>query len=261
MIEEALPCLENRLMKVIDAIWEKRNLDLYVSELIFERGDTINDFLKIEDDLRNHYIVAKIPNQNIELVHNLEQFSFRYLENQISILFNHQATEELKTSWIDRFQKFTCEILIEESDLNTISRLILEGLFENDRFSIDPFISDEKPNLRISNWLRDIFKREAPGIYLIKDMNRKIVGFFVLKNPDAKTLFVELAGIFKEYRNKGYSFLLLKYILSTAKILSMNSIRADISSNNMNTLNTFARFVPFKIVSNNVVLRRIPERD
>ncbi|MCD4770574.1 MAG: GNAT family N-acetyltransferase [Bacteroidales bacterium] len=243
-------------MRFIDAYWEQRNLGLKVCELIFDKNETIDDYelnRKISDF---DYIVAKIHKDNIRLIHELEGLDFRYLENQLSLVINVKMIEKIDKKWESRYKKIDCVLLNEKSDLQDIIRKTEEGLFGNDRFSVDPEINDGGPNKRIANWITDISLRDNSKIYLLKS-EEKILAFFVFKQLDEKSAFIEIAGIFKEYRTRGYSLLLLFHMLQASFDTGIKRLKADISTNNINALNFFSRFVNFKIRANYVVLRKI----
>ena len=242
-------------MKVIDAYWEKRNLGLRVCEIAFKEDDffdvnTISNIEKLYD-----YLVAKIPEESVPLVHELENFGFRYLENQQVIYFLSEELLSIDKAWVDRFQNIKCAIVTDKIVLESICDHIKKGLYTKGRISADPEIEDGISDLRIVNWLKDIFEMGNALVYrLIKEENA--IGYFVLEKMNNNHINIVQAGIFRGYQDKGLSFLLLYYILKTAFDFGFKGIFASISTGNRKTLNSISKFVHLTVKQTYIVMRK-----
>lgn len=242
-------------MKVVNATWEKRNLGLKVCEITFQSGDAKGDFSKILDENIYDYYVARVPSTEIQLVHDLESIGFRYLENQMNIYFDTIEIHRIDERWIGRFGDYTCNLCTGGDEFDEIISRTRSGLFEKDRMSVDPLIDKSLPDKRVANWILDMQKQADNSIYIIRKSN-EMVGFFILRKTAPLTSYVEMAAIFSEYRKRGLAFLLIYNILVMAAREGSKRILASLSTNNISTINTFTRFINFRIQDVSVVLRK-----
>ena len=227
-----------------------------VCELIFDSRDII-DYKKISE-LENlyRYLVAKIPGDSAAMVHAMEEIGFRYLENQQTIYFETDQFLKIDECLKDRFREINCVKIHEKDSLENICELIKEGLYVKGRITADPLIPEGVSDLRIINWLKDLYMDEDALIYSL-EKNSGPVGYFVLKRTNKVHLNIVQAGVFREYQNRGYSFLLLYYILKTAFKNEFTGIFASVSANNIKTMNSISKFVYVSIKESYVVLRKM----
>lgn len=240
-------------MKVVDAYWEERNLGLKVCEIIFDENDVGISISKLEKSY--DYLVAKVPSSLTGLVHELEDQGFRYLENQIILHFGSDQYVKLDESWQSRFTDFKCSIVTEERELFDICNQIRKGLYVNGRISSDPLIPAGISDLRITNWLNDLFIKKDTRVYMLSEQNIP-VGYFVLEKVKNVHLNIVQAGIFRDYQNRGFSFLLLYNILRRAYEDGFKGIFASVSSGNIKTINSISKFVHLSVKETYVVLRK-----
>lgn len=242
-------------MKLTNAVWELRNIGLRVCEIQFGRGDGEREIGEVPGGDSYDYYVAKVPAENISLVHALEERGFRYLENQLNISFTTEEVNRIDKRWIERFSGYTCSPVQSEEESGHIIKKSGEGLFEKDRFSVDPLIAEGVPDRRIAYWIGDIYRSGASSLYLLK-RGVDIVGFFIIRKTGKSSVYVEMAAIFSEYRNRGLSFLLIYNILLMSARIGAKEITASMSTNNISTINTFTRFINFRLEEVSVVLRK-----
>jgi hypothetical protein len=242
-------------VKVIDAYWEKRNLGLRVCEILFDQ-DEIIDNNKLSDLEESYdYLVAKIPGDSVSLVHDLENKGFRYLENQQVIYFLTSELLKIDKAWEARFKEVTCEKVTHLKVLAEICNQIMKGLYLTGRISADPDIKKGISDLRIVNWLKDIYEKENVSVYCLIKQN-KIVGYYALERINIFHMNIVQAGIFLGYQDKGYSFLLLYYILKSSLGEGCRGIFAAISAGNTKTLNSISKFVHINVKKTLVIMRK-----
>ncbi len=243
-------------MKIIDAFWEKRNLGLRVCELIFGSNDVIDHDIITEIENSYDYLIAKIPGNSTALMHDLEERGFRYLENQQVIYFQTDQFLKISKFWKNRFHEIQCARISEIDSLERICSEIRKGLYLDGRISADPLIEKGISDLRIVNWLRDLHTKSSTSVYSLKKGDL-LIGYFVLEDIGNNHLNIVQAGIFKEFQNKGFSFLLLYNILNTALVNGYKGIFASISTGNIKTLNSISRFVKFSVKDTFIVARKM----
>ncbi len=86
-------------MKIVNAYWDEKISGYKTCEILFEKHDTYQDYLNAEIERNFKFSVVKIPIGNLKLVHQLEDFGYRYLENQLFLSFNVEQLEYLNLKW------------------------------------------------------------------------------------------------------------------------------------------------------------------
>lgn len=242
-------------MTITEAVWEKRNTGFRVCEVVFTPADLSKKEVDLIPCKGYDYIVAKVPAGHNELIHLLEDDGFRYLENQINIRFCSTGSETINGDWANRFRDHSCVRVTSTEEVAEITgRIRSEGLFEKDRFSLDPIFTPPLPDRRIANWVEDISSNGTGKIWSI-EKHGTAVGFFII-SPRGTTAYVDMAGIYRQYRGTGLPWLLLLNILKESERMGHSTVTASVSSNNIATLNTFTRFIRFRVDSVMVVLRK-----
>lgn len=221
-------------------------------------GDDFDPNVLAELEKSYDYIIAKIPGDSITLMHNLEEMGFRYLENQQVIYFLANQMQSISDKWIDRFNKIKCEQVTDKVRLDIICEHIRKGLYLKGRISSDPQLHQGISDLRIINWLHDLFLRAGVSIWELRKGNDTI-GYFALEQACGSALNIVQAGIFREFQNKGFSFSILLNVLKIAQQGNYQGIFSSISTGNFNTLNSISRFVNFSVKETYVVARKITD--
>jgi hypothetical protein len=245
-------------MKLINASWEERNSGLKTCEIVFEKGDSIDDYLsaKVEESYR--YSVVKVPSDNINLVHNLEEVGYRYVESQFKVSVATSELEKIDKKWMKIIKDTGYMKVTSENDLDEILLNISSGMFDKDRISLDNKLGMVISSLRYANWIKDLYvNKNAKIFYLIKNGNK--IGFFVIQQDSMSTIHSVIAGIFKPFQGHGLSVALIYYYLKLASIMGAKQSITSFSSNNLPMLNTFSKTVSFKVLNVYYVLRRIIE--
>ncbi len=242
-------------MKVINAFWEERNLGLKSCEIVFEKGDILNRH-KMED-IKNEfrYIVAKVPEGDIKLVHELETDGFRYLENKFHYSADSSGFMEFNKKYLDHYNDVFCQMVCDTDSYDIIKKKIFNHLFEYDRISLDPYFNQNISSLRHTFWVEDLFKKKDVKTYLLKKSD-KIFGFFIFEKK-GHNYFIPMAGIFEEFQKTGLAFFLIYFPFKIASENGYKTIEAVFSSNNKSIINLVARTTKFRIIESYILLRKI----
>ena len=103
-------------MKIIDALWEKRNLDVTTIEIIVEEEDTLAD---VENTLRiskADYVVIKIPTIHIDLLWLVQEQGYLYVEDMMRLVSD--LSELQYSPIIQRMRESITYELINEQDFS-----------------------------------------------------------------------------------------------------------------------------------------------
>ena len=243
-------------MKVIDAYWEIRNSGLTTCEIVFEAGDSIDDFLAVNVEKNFRYSVVKIPSDNLKLLHNLEEIGYEYIETQFNICVATSEIDKIDKKWIRVINGTGYQKLKNSQDLDIILSNVGKGMFNSDRIYLDEKLGKETSAIRYINWIKDLFKESDSEIFYLTKQDNK-VGFFIIHNGSKKCIHSVIAGIFIKYQGHGLPVALIYYYLKLASERNAKCVFTSFSSNNIDMFNTFTKTVSFKTVSVFYVLRRL----
>ncbi|MED4454442.1 hypothetical protein [Metabacillus fastidiosus] len=227
-------------MEKLDAFWESRNLDKAVLELTFDKNDRN---IKIIEDLKeeNHdYIVAKVPIRNIELIHQLEEEGFRFMETQFSLVKKIKEDNIIPSQLKSLSSKLNWEPVVTHTHLDEVLKKIDENLFETDRIALDPYFNIKIANKRYQNWILDQFHKDDYEVYEIIFRGKK-VGFFFIK-LESSIVSILLAGIYREFREYGLGFSIIYTPLKLSLLTEKKIAKTRVSSNNLEVLRLYQTF-------------------
>ena len=243
-------------MKIINAVWEKRNTGLTTCEIVFEKDDTLEIYLdsNIENDYE--FSVVKIPIGNLTLVHQLEDFGYRYLENHMILSLEVNQLDDINPLWNRLLTGFTCKLLTTKEEMATIFHEVEKNMFDTDRYSMDPFWHTNISSKRYSNWIKDLFESGIAQFYLIvKD--EKEIGFFSIKKESDNINSCPIAGIFNSHKSAGYIFVLTWFWMVNSRETGIKKVVTSISSNNRVMLSSLSKVFAFRVCDTFIVFRKI----
>ena len=240
-------------MRIVDAVWEKRNLGVSTQEVTIDPEDE-NDL--IIDGIRSldaDYQVVKIPTGKVETMWKLHDMGFKYIETAIHV------THDLKNILMSPLQKRVDGVVsydkMNEEDITQLYDEFQKGLFNTDRIIMDPFFSRELAGRRYIGWIEDERKKGSELYKIVyKD---KAVGFFSYKHVGDGIYYPFLASIYKDYQDRPFGMVYLyKPIYETIRRCG-KMVSTYISTNNRNAvrLHVEAGF-QFREVSNVLVKHR-----
>jgi hypothetical protein len=243
-------------MRIINTPWEERNTGLKSCEIVFERGDTLKDYLEAGIEDSYEFSVVKIPVGNLKLVHQLEDIGYKYLENQLVLTFDTDQVESIDTKWSRLLEGFSCRQISTGEELDNVLTEVHQNMFETDRFSLDPFWKTGLSSERYTNWITDLFNSGTTQIYIIKKNNLD-VGFYSVKRESETVNSCPIAGIYNRYKSSGYIFVLTWFWLIISREMGYIKLTTMVSSNNRIMMSSISRVFSFSIKEISIVLRKL----
>ena len=138
-------------MKVIDAIWEKRNLGVDCREIKIEKDDTIEEIKRELPQNESQYTVVKVPSGKFDVMFLLQEMGYTYVESSINL------THDLKDIKLNPIQQRIMDSLsysmMGKEDIEELFCEIKKGVFSTDRIYIDPHFNHEQATNRYINWI------------------------------------------------------------------------------------------------------------
>lgn len=217
-------------MQIIDAYWEKDNLNTKTNEIICSTEDKDRDLVNALEKTDASYLVLKVPTTNISLSLRAQELGFTLIETSISL---EASIKDLAYSPIQ--QRFIDNSTFKNVDKKTekdILESIKDGeIFKTDRIAIDPAFSEKVAGNRYYNWTKQLIEEDAKlsATYYKDDL----VAFGISKKVDEQVYDAVLGGCLPEYMNKGLGFLAIYTNNKSIELQGGSKITTHVSSNNL----------------------------
>ena len=192
-------------MKVVDAVWEMRNLGKKTIELTLEDEDftkspeeICNSINQIKSQYHSEYTVVKVSCGNPWIGNEIIKHGFNQIEMQLHIKATKRDVESAAKMYGHFFKNTKLEKAIDKSSQEHILSEIRKGIFFTDRIALDSKFGIKVANNRYANWAEDEIKRDSGLYYII--VNEKRIGF-ALHKYEGVNFFGLLSGLFNDYKN------------------------------------------------------------
>ena len=230
-------------MKVIDAVWEKKNLGVTAAEIIIEAGDDIKEIKCVLTNIDKQYVVCKVISGFNEAASVVQDLGYKYIEDQIEV--EHDLHEIKRNRIMQRLYDSLDYSIMTEADLNELYQEIDRGMFDSDRISLDPYFSKEKAKQRYINWIIDLVNKGSKP-YIMR-YNGESAGFIILTTDDGVTYKSVLGGGYEKFRKTGLG--IVQKEQEIVKELGGKKVVTSVSSNNVSQFKALIinGYVPVKI--------------
>jgi len=221
---------EELFMKIVDAFWEQRNLGVVAKEINFEANDKVSDL----DQIRNldcEYSVARIPAGCIDLMFNLEEMGYRFIETMLDVQHDHKDIGFTLNRVAKRIADSITYYEMNDIDLNELRNQLRLGIFKTDRVSLDPAFSPDKSANRYIGWIGDELTRDGKVYKCIHKDN--VFGYFVCRMDGDKVNYVYNIGIYKDQNYAGLGVGLIIASIKQALEAGAKKTISGLSTNNM----------------------------
>ena len=195
-------------MKVVDAVWEIKNLGKKTIELILEDSDfvkTPEEIYKTTDELRlqyaAEYTVIKMKggvDDSLFVGNEFVKNGFVKIETQFHIKAVKRDIEFAAQRYRNFFRDTAVQPAIDKAAQEHIFSEIRKGIFFKDRISLDPEFGTEIANNRYANWTETEVQRGSSLYYVI--FKGEKIGFS-LRRYEKFSAFGLLSGLFNDYKN------------------------------------------------------------
>ena len=214
-------------MEIINAVWEKRNIDLDTLELEVQEGDTWEDLKSTIEKLHFEYLVVKIPPIRTDLMFKVNSLGLVFVELVTKAHFS--GTPPVLGSLQKRIIHSLEWGEITHENKKRLFEEISLGLFKTDRVAIDPSLGIDQSSNRYLGWIHDELKSGA----VIYEVTKKgeLIGFFLMRKIDTHSSDAILAGLLEKYQKSGLGFVLNYLEIEVSKKLGSTSLNSTFSSN------------------------------
>ncbi|MFH1511835.1 MAG: GNAT family N-acetyltransferase [Bacillota bacterium] len=227
-------------MKIVHAMWERKNLGVNAYEIFLEPQDTLEQFKLTEQSLieeGGEYFAVKTTVNRGDLLFGLPKLGYTFVETLFRVAIEREDYHVPQS--VARFDReLTIARRVTAQEQEAVFRRIREGVFKSDRISLDPYFPTEMTANRYINWIGQML---GQGGMLYEMLRRgEPVGVFIIKRIDAQTVDPVLMGLYQEDQNRGLGTLLHKKTLDACFAQECARITSTFVSNNAKILRVYA---------------------
>lgn len=244
-------------MKIKEAPWEQRNLNVVGCEFYVDRNESWDS---IRESILCHpaeYKVLHIESGNTDALTGAQRDGFAFVE------MNIQLRAELSVLTVpkifDRFIPHISYTFADEKQVEEVLSIVETGtMFTTDKVSVDPYFGSQMAGRRYSLWSMDVIQSGAK--MMLAKYKGMTVGFDILVNHGEDIVEAFLGGVLPEFANKGFGFAPLYLAIEASQKLGYKKMITGVSSNNLPILKIHEMF-GFKTVDTSYALIKHEQRN
>ncbi len=217
-------------MKVIDAVWEKRNLGIDACEVLFEREDAVADISSEFERISAPYTVVKVPSERNDISEYVQKNGYRYIEDLIGM--EHDLHDQVRHPLHQRLYEAVAYRSMTEEDYAVLQHEIQSGIFDSDRISKDLKFGKSISAVRYCNWVADL-REQGAALYTML-YRQEPSGFIILLTKDGSCYQSVLGGAYRRYLKTGLG--MVQKEQEIVKKLGGKKLTTNVSSNNPSQL-------------------------
>lgn len=216
-------------MKIVDAVWEKRNIGVECKECNIDSGDNYHLIEKTINELKDvEYVVVRIPSDRIDVVMQFEKHGYHFIEAAIKLVMDLNNIKF--PSNINSIISKVSWNLMNDGDIQNLYSEIDKNIFKTDRVILDPFFSPKLAARRYKYWAMDLIEQGCMPYKVLFDDT--VVGFFINKEIKSGVYDGLLAGAYENYEGSGMGVCVQYAGIGYAKTQSAKKYIGHVSSNN-----------------------------
>lgn len=190
-------------MKVVNAVWEKRNLGVSCSEVEVDRNDSYQVVVQaLEQLIEKEYMVIRIPSSRYDLVQYVQEMGYSFIETAFTLI--HTLKDISVPGRLLRICNKCKWDVMDDDDLQQLWDEIHKNIFKTDRVYIDGQFSKEQAAQRYEFWIRDLIE-EGHLPYKVM-FEGDTVGFFLNKEIQAGVYDGLLAATYQLFEGSGMGY-------------------------------------------------------
>lgn len=217
-------------MKIIDAVWEKRNLGVSCVEMEVGKADAVSEVVNELRKRTEQYQVVKAAPGRPDMAFAIQDEGFRYIET----LFETTRRFKGKPETPEICKKYERNISYRFANNSEIERVLDEirigEIFSTDRIALDPKFSRQLAGQRYAFWMEDVFTRGNASMVISNYLGDDIG--FDIHIDKGKYCEMVLGGLFSEYKDCGLGFANTYCGINAAYEEGARVIKSHVSSNN-----------------------------
>lgn len=220
-------------MKIVDAKWEERNLNVTCFELHLDAKDNFEIIKEKYYGLeKKQYMVIRIPSSRYDLTDFFQKENYRFIESAITLEHNLKEIN-IPQRLLRICDKCTWERM-DKIETVQLRNEIYKNIFKTDRIYIDPMFTKRQAAQRYDFWIKDLIN--TGNIPYKVSYAGDIVGFFLNKEANSNIFEGLLAATYSAYERSGMGYCVQYAGIKSAIERGANKYIGHVSANNPEVL-------------------------
>lgn len=227
-------------MRLIEAVWEQRNLGVTCAEANVDAADLAEDVIRQLLARPEQYLVVRVPHSRPDLLLSLQQNGFTYIETmlQTEITMKQPVPMPAKCEGLRKYIRWRTADAEETAAI--IETVRAGNIFSTDRIALDPYFSPALAGRRYAFWLEDL-AAAGKTAFLLSQYDGRDIGFNAVTDKGSYFDGV-LGGLFPEYLGSGLGFANAYCSYAGSYDLGARRMISHVSANNFSMLQLHLMF-------------------
>jgi len=234
-----------KIVKIIQAKWEKRNLGINCLQIHVKNTDSAEQLSSVLKKYSEQYMVVKLPILRMDLYDLLLREQYCFIETMFHL--ENNITEyciDMRKEHSANQMSYTLNSCDSEKRIRSE---IENGMFNTDRISIDGYFNAKQTAKR---YMGMIYDETLKGAELMEFFfQNEAFGFSCLRQITKECYYQSLVGLYPKYHNKGLGFAIAYLPIMELRRRGALKLTTGVSSNNFASLYTHLHnaFLPTNI--------------
>jgi hypothetical protein len=189
-------------VKLVDAVWEKRNLGVTCVEATVEPADTVDTIRQALAKTTAQYTVVKLPAARVDAMFCLAELGYAFIEALINVSWKSGSLELPKIQ--QRMADSIAYAPMDDADKQVLWTELRNGLHDTDRVALEPHFGKARAGERYVGWIQDEIAR-GTDLYKLT-LKGQSIGYFTMKHVGGGVYYPFLAGMYASHRSSGLGF-------------------------------------------------------
>lgn len=226
-------------MRLVEAVWENRNLGTSCREIYIEKEDTPEEIRQYVSGVPEAYQVLFLPIERSELLLTVQDCGFSYIESNFDLVRKCKGQQELPKTYERILAKVSSRQLVGDEIEIFLENLRDKYFFDKDKISIDPHFSEQASANR-NYWRTKDFLEENRDLRIYEALyGEKAIGYFILEVKDKNIVDVYLSGLYPDCREMNLGTCIMGAETREAMRLGAKTITTGVSLNNFSCLRVY----------------------
>lgn len=190
-------------MKIVDAVWEERNLGVTCSEIRMEYTDSMESIRESYNLLEERqYMVVKMPSARYDMLHFLQDKGYHFSE--VAVTLEHDLKSIDMPGRLEKICESCSWEMMTDDDIQLLHREIFHNIFKTDRVYTDPYFTRQQAAQRYDYWIQDLIHAGNTPYKVM--YHGETIGFFLNKKVKDKIYDGLLAATYHEFEGTGMGY-------------------------------------------------------
>lgn len=221
-------------MKIIDAVWEKRNLGVSCVEIEIEKNDNAKSVIEEIRKRTERYQVIKNCIGRTDISIAVQNEGFYYIETLFETGRKLNGRPEPPEICKPFVKNIDYHIATDSEEQHVLEEINRGDIFSTDRIALDPEFSRQLAGRRYALWMKDVLS-DNRAYMVISSYKGENIGFNIYVDKGSYYDML-LGGLFYDWLESGLGFVNSYSGIMSAYEQGARRLKSHVSSNNFTML-------------------------